>query len=187
MDATGALLARAFDDDPMFLFIEPDEDRRRRRLPWFFSAAARLGRQRGRLDATPEAAAIWLTPGRTELGPGALVRSGLAAAPARLGLAAFRRFVALTSAFEEAGAELRGEDHWHLFILGVDPDHRGEGRGTGLLAPILRRADEAGLPVSLETCTERNLPFYERHGFVIDRCIARAALPEFWTMVRRPA
>lgn len=187
MDATGALLARALDADPMYRFIEPDERRRRRHLPWFFSASARLGRQRGRVDATPEAAAIWLTPGHTELGPGDHLRSGLVAAPLRLGVRAFRRFVALTGAFEEAGSELRHEDHWHLLTLGVDPDHLGEGRGTELLEPTLRRADEARLPVSLATCAEQSLAFYESHGFEIDRCIARPPLPAFWTMVRHPA
>lgn len=187
MAAPADLLTRALADDPRFVFVEPDPARRRRHLPWLFSTMAKVAQRGGRLDATPEAAAIWLAPGHTDVGPGAMVRSGLVAAPLRLGLAAFRRFVALTSAFEAAGSDLRDEDHWHLFVLGVDPDHQGEGRGADLLVSGLRAADAAGLPVSLETCTERSIPFYERDGFVIDRCIGRPPLPDFWTMVRPPA
>ena len=68
--APAALLAAAFHDDPMFVFIEPDEERRRRVLPWFFGAASRLGQRLGRLDIDPGAgAAIWLRPG-AKLGVG---------------------------------------------------------------------------------------------------------------------
>ena len=66
MARTGAALtlARAFQDDAMFRYIEPDEDRRRRVLPWFFGAALRLGRHDGRVDELAgSAAAIWLVPG----------------------------------------------------------------------------------------------------------------------------
>ena len=38
--------------------------------------------------------------------------------------------------------------------------------GARLLAPVLARCDRDGLPAYLESSNPRNLPFYERHGFV---------------------
>jgi ribosomal protein S18 acetylase RimI-like enzyme len=186
---TGAALtlARAFQDDAMFRYIEPDEDRRRRVLPWFFGAALRLGRHDGRVDELAgSAAAIWLVPGRTTLGPRALLRSGLAAAPLRLGLPAFRRFTALTGAFEREARRAMTSPYWHLFILGVDPEHQGRGHGGRLIAPVLAEADRTELPCYVETTEEPNTRFYERHGFTTTVHRAGADLPEFWTMTRAP-
>ena len=184
-DAAGAVLAEAFHDDAMFTFIEPDPVRRRRVLPWFFAAAARLGRRHGRLDEDRgRGAAIWLRPGRTGLGPLPLVRSGLASAPVRLGIPAFRRFVAITSAFERAGRAVQPDLYWHLFILGVRPGEQGQGRGGGLLAPVLAQADATGTAVYLETTEERNLGFYRRHGFEVASAHSDPGLPPFWTMLR---
>lgn len=182
-----AVLARAFHDDPMLVFVEPDPQRRRRVLPWFFAAAVRLGHRRGRVDETPDGAAIWLTPGRTELGPAALLGSGLLQAPLRFGPAAFRRFAALTGAFEAVGAAVHGDaPFWHLFILGVNPPAQGAGLGGRLLAPVLAKADAAGQPCYLETLAERNLSFYRRHGFDLATGERRPGLPPFWTMRREP-
>lgn len=185
--AAALVLARAFQDDPMYVFIEPDAERRRRVLPWFFGATLRLGHREGRCDQVPGAAAIWLAPGRTDLGPAAFVRSGLVLAPLRFGPAAFRRFVTLTSAFEEAGAAVHGEaPFWHLFILGVDPPRQGAGLGGHLIAPVLAEADAAGVLCYLETLDERNLAFYRRHGFELASECRQPGLPPFWTMLRAP-
>ncbi|WP_405178126.1 hypothetical protein OG225_28635 [Nocardia sp. NBC_01377] len=50
MTGPGTVLARAFHDDPMFTFIEPDAERRAAVLPWFFGAAARPGAKYGKLE-----------------------------------------------------------------------------------------------------------------------------------------
>jgi GNAT superfamily N-acetyltransferase len=52
-----------------------------------------------------------------------------------------------------------------VWAIGVDPAHQGEGIGRLLLAPILRAADGAGLPVYLETEEPATVAFYQRLGF----------------------
>ncbi len=41
IDESGAVLSRAFFDDPLLLYILPDEEQRRVVLPWFMSCGVR--------------------------------------------------------------------------------------------------------------------------------------------------
>jgi GNAT superfamily N-acetyltransferase len=181
------ILAAAFHNDAMFVFIEPDGERRRRVLPWFFGRAIRIGRHLGRVDIDPgRGVAIWLRPG-AHFGMLEILRSGLVLAPLHFGRSAMKRFGRLASAFEAAGTRVRGDRYWHLFILGVEPGHQGQSVGRGLLAPVLAQADAAGERSYLETLEERNLAFYSRLGFAVGEKVSRPGLPTFWTMVREPA
>ncbi|MFC3960838.1 GNAT family N-acetyltransferase [Nocardia jiangsuensis] len=183
MTGPGRILARAFHDDPMFTYIQPDPARRAAVLPWFFDTSARLGRKYGRLDERPGAgAAIWLLPGRG-LGLRQLAGAGFLSAPVRLGLGAFRRFGAFTSELERAQRAVLEQPFLHLFILGVDPDEQGRGHGAALIDPVLA---ESAHPTYLETVNEANVPFYERHGFDVAATHQPDGMPRFWTMIRRP-
>ena len=128
------------------------------------------------------AAAVWLAPGRTAVGPGTLVRSGLVWAPLRLGPAAFRRRISLTTAFEHEAQRALTGPYWHLFVLGVDSAAQRRGHGGGLLAPVLATR----VPCYLETTEEANLAFYARHGFAVTVHHVEDGLPPFWTMTRAP-
>ena len=186
----GALLARAFHDDAMFCAVQPDAERRRRVLPWFFAAAARLGMREGEVHVLEEdaGAAIWLPPGDGRLRARAIVRSGLALVPLRFGPSAFRRFARITGGFDSVREQVVYQPYWHLFILGVAPGRQGRGLGGELIAPVLARADQAGQRCYLETSEERNLPFYERHRFAVAGGRRNPdGAPPFWPMVRQPA
>lgn len=53
----------------------------------------------------------------------------------------------------------------YLWFIGVDPAEQGKGIGSQLLHEIMAEAAETQLPLYLETSTEKNLPWYEKHGF----------------------
>jgi GNAT superfamily N-acetyltransferase len=76
--------------------------------------------------------------------------------------------------------------HYYLSILGVDPPHQGSGRGSALLAPMLRRCDTEGVGAYLETGTERNVRFYSRHGFRVTDEVPLPEGPPMWLMWRDP-
>jgi GNAT superfamily N-acetyltransferase len=57
------------------------------------------------------------------------------------------------------------ESHWYLMAVGVVPEAQGQGRGAALLAPVLDRCDEDGVPAYLEASTADNARLYERLGF----------------------
>ena len=77
--------------------------------------------------------------------------------------------------------------HWYLWGLAVDPDCQGQGIGSWLMKPGVKRAAQQGLPIYLETHDEKNVPFYQKRGFNLVRSerVPSANLP-FWCMVRQP-
>lgn len=56
---------------------------------------------------------------------------------------------------------------YHLWFLGVLPEFQGRGAGGKLLDELLADALTMNRSVYLETSTQRNIPWYERHGFTI--------------------
>lgn len=79
------------------------------------------------------------------------------------------------------------EPHYYLFLVGALPDCQGQGIGTGLLAPMLRKCDEEQMPAYLENSKEANLPFYRGHGFeVLQQISFSKNAPPIWLMWREP-
>jgi GNAT superfamily N-acetyltransferase len=186
---SGAVLGRAFDDDPLMMWILSDDARRRRVLPWFLGAAARYGDKYGEVYTTTGAVAgnaIWLPPGDVKVPMSRMLSTGMLWAPFKFGLGSFRRFLKVMDVFEHLHARDMPERHWYLMVLGVDPPRQGQGVGGALIAPILSRADADGMPCYLETQKTRNVPFYQKHGFdvIVEDDIPDG--PHYWTMKRLP-
>ena len=112
-----------------------------------------------------------------------LLRSGLWAAPIRLGVSAYlrrRALGAMLSALEPP------HPCWYLDTIGVEPSEQRTGLGTALLDLMLERIDEDVLPSFLDTSAPDNLGYYERFGF---RVTAESTLPNgipLWGMTRQP-
>jgi ribosomal protein S18 acetylase RimI-like enzyme len=74
--------------------------------------------------------------------------------------------------------------HWYLAVLGVDPHRQSEGLGAQLMKAALARVDAEGLPAYLESSNQRNVPFYERHGFEVIGRIQAGSSPVITPMLR---
>jgi ribosomal protein S18 acetylase RimI-like enzyme len=79
------------------------------------------------------------------------------------------------------------EPHWYLSVLSVSPESQGQGHGSVLIRPGLERADREGLGCWLETQRERNIPFYARFGFELQRRLEIEPGVPLWLMWRPPA
>jgi GNAT superfamily N-acetyltransferase len=187
---SGEVLARAFFDDPMMVYLMPDDEQRQEVLPWFMRTAATYAHLFGEVYTTPtrvDGDACWLPPGDTDLSEERMAEVGFMEAPERLGEQAFGRFASLMETLGELHHREAAADHWYLMVLGVDPSRQGQGVGGGLIQPILARADAAGLPCYLETMKTRNVPFYQKHGFKV---VVEDDTPDgglhYWTMLRPP-
>lgn len=180
------MLARAFYDDPAWTWLIPDDERRRRLLPWLFHVGFEV--TSADVWTTPgvvRGAARWLPPGRPAMRVGATLRA-LVTTPFRLG-AATTQFLAYGRAVEVLRAEAEPGPHWYLAGIGVEPDAQRQGIGSALIAPGVEAAALAGVPTVLLTNNEANLPFYEAHGFAVVReDETPAGGPHAWAMVKAP-
>ncbi len=188
--AASQVLARAFHTNPGFVWGIPDERRRPPKLRWFMEISAKIGDRFGEVYTTPgavEGAAIWLPPGNTTLSLPQLLRSGFLLGPVKWGIGPFVKFVSVMSRFEKLHKDAMPGDHWYLMVLGVDPPRQGQGVGSALIQPVLRKADDARLSCYLETDKPEDVVFYEKHGFevVVKDRFAKDG-PDMWTMRRLP-
>lgn len=186
LEDASTVLARAFQDDPAWVWLIADAERRRRLLPWLF----RVGFDVTAADVWTTAgvirgAARWLPPGRPPMRVGPMLRA-LVTTPFRLG-AAMAPFLAYGRAVETLRAETMPDPHWYLAGIGVEPSAQGRGVGGALLEPGLAAATRAGLPAVLLTNNEANLGFYERFGFhVVREGDTPQGGPHAWAMVKPP-
>lgn len=90
------------------------------------------------------------------------------------------------AALEEVHAKNAPDPHYYLHVIGVSPQYQGTGVGSTLMAPMMARFDAERVPTYLETFRQRNVVFYERHGFVVVEQRQLHPLPEGWFMRRDP-
>jgi len=181
-------LERAFSTDPMFTWIFPDPTRRSRSLRRLNRVPLEYGLRYGHVTQYDAgmAVAVWIPPGRT-ITVGGMVRSGILTVPFRVGFRPFAKFMGANEIMERIHKKYVPEPHWYLMIVGVDPELQGRGLGTALVKEGLARADQANCPCYLEPSEERNLAFYERHGFlVVETATLGDGGPTGWAMRRDP-
>jgi ribosomal protein S18 acetylase RimI-like enzyme len=88
--------------------------------------------------------------------------------------------------FEKMGSYHPSEPHWYLPLLGVDPLRHGEGLGSALMQHALVRCDRDNKLAYLESSNQKNIPFYERHGFKLLGTIQVGTSPPIFPMLRKP-
>jgi len=84
-------------------------------------------------------------------------------------------------------ANMKGRSYIYLVIIGVSSQFQGQGFGGKLLEALIEESEQVGIPVYLETSTERNVRMYKGLGF---RLLNQITLPVIdvpqWEMVREP-
>jgi GNAT superfamily N-acetyltransferase len=198
-----ALLARGFAEEPGNVVLFPDPAARRMLhettalqiiatlLPYGTVHVAEAGEL--------AAIALWHPPGVPTTSLTTLARSAVAKlshpklvasvlpGAASVVLRELPEAIALTRARQRAVRRASQGPTWHLAFLATAPEYRGRGLARALLDRQLRRCDEDGTAVWLETTDPVNPPIYERFGFDVVAHVTDAAwLPGFWVMRRAP-
>lgn len=187
--------AKAFEDDPMFVFLTPnDRELRLQALTWLMDRAIAYCTQQNHIYTTAnmQGIAAWLPPGEFSGHPLQLLQMALQlqlyALPWKVGWNRLGRWLNCLAAMEQAHQQDMGNsDHWYLAIMVVHPASQGKGLGSQLLQPILQRASDEGLPCYVSTFTEQAVRFYQKNGFEIvrkEKLVSDA--PLFWTLKRNP-
>jgi ribosomal protein S18 acetylase RimI-like enzyme len=190
IEQASEVLSRAFLNDPLNVYMLPEEQDRRRLCPGHFAAFVRYGLLAGHVlttDGSLEGVAVWFPPGSVAMQPELMDQAGVTQLPSILGAEAFDRFMG----FLEYLAPLHKRDvqpqHWYLLVIGVEPQRQSSGIGSTLLRTVLAQADAERVPCYLETMQPLNVPFYGKHGFeiVVEDVEPRSGL-RFWTFRRDP-
>ncbi|OIN78658.1 GNAT family N-acetyltransferase [Mycobacterium malmoense] len=181
-------LARAFYDDPVMIWLLPNEKARTAQLYRLFATMTRHHHlARGGVEVACDgpgigAAALWDPPNQWQ----ETRRGQLAMTPT------FIRVFGLRSMRGRAVQELMKrthpeEPHWYLAVIGSDPTVRGRGFGQALLRSRLDRCDAEYCPAYLESTKPENVPYYQRFGFTVTREIGLpGGGPPLWAMWRAP-
>lgn len=188
LDTAAETLADAFLDDPMFVWLFPDEATRRSRLLRLNRMPLEFGLRYARVSQTDEGAgvAIWLPPG-VSMSPARMVRSGVLGVPLSTGLRPLARFAAANSVMEKVKARAVTAPYWQLLIVAVHPDLQGRGRGGALVRDGLEQVDKALLASYLDTSNPANVGFSQSLGFeVVEEVVLGEGGPPAWGMLREP-
>ena len=190
IEPAGALLARAFHNNPLVIHMSPDEEERGRSSPAFFSAFVRYGYLAGEVSATEgtlDGVAVWLPPDAVEMDPDLMDQAGISALPSTVGAEAFGRMMTVFGHLDTLRRRDVTVPHWYLTLIGVEPERQGQGIAGSLLRPMLARADAERLPCYLETADPANVPFYLKKGFeiVVEEVEPKSGV-EIWTFMRQP-
>ena len=168
----------AFASDPVIRWLWPEPDAFVRHFPELVRAFGGRAFEHRTAHVTDGfgGGALWLPPG---VGPDEDALEALAhervAEPVRS---------ELLLVFEQMGASVPQDPHWHLAIIGVDPFWAGNGIGSALLSHALTGIDEAGDQAYLESSNPRNISLYVRHGFEVVREIRVGGAPPLFPMLR---
>lgn len=181
-------LAKAFSDNPGYVWAFPPEERREEKFRWYMQRVLALGMINGVClqIGDGDGVAIWYEPGRTA-GFIDLMRAGLYKLPFRLGLGIYLKIQKILNPNGHYMKKIMaGTPHYYLFHIGVTPAAQGHGFGSALIRYITDKADRERKVCYLETDRPGNIPFYEKHGFVlVDSKELSPGVP-LWYM-RRPA
>ncbi len=177
-------LSDSFAEDPMFSWLFPTTQL----YPYFFRMLVKgvyLPRGIIHIEEQGRAAALWLPPEqRLKTAPRLrLLRFSLKLIRAN-GLRPVWRVLRQGSVFAKHHPT---EPHYYLQFIGCRRSEQGRGIGAALLKQGIRICDERGMPAYLECSNPRNVPLYERHGFVVtsQEAVGKNG-PMAWFMWRDP-
>ena len=186
-DWAAKILEQAFYADPMLNFIYGNSINKPGKLNGFFQVTFRLAALYGDCFATAEKDGVlmMLPPDQTKMTIGKAYRSGLLAAPFKMGWASLSRMMAFMDFAEKAHKAATPFDHYYIMTVGVLPERQGRGIGKKLMTRALEVVDAHKTPCYLETQNINNVPIYQKFGFevVSDKELPNGELHN-WGMLR---
>ena len=182
----------AFEDDPIMVFVYPDEKERKKNSKYGFYMLYNYGIKYGLAYATSEnleGITIWLPPNKIYPSTWTMMRYGGFYTMRKVGLKlkAMKRTMTVFKYEEERHRELAPYDHWYFQNIAVKPEEQGKGYGGLLISSMLKTIESDDLPVYVETNTEKSVSIYQKYGFKI---LEHGIIPEtdipLWCMLRKP-
>lgn len=185
LQSLGDVMARSFDDDPVWTWVCQNPVKRRAHVGSLFAELVRTQVQAGNgyTTANEDGVAVWAPPKQWQGTFGQTLRCVV---PAIRSIGA-PHVLSRLSVLSRLDKIHPTEPHWYLAYLATDPAMQGKGVGTAVMQPILDECDRTGLPAFLESSKESNLSYYARFGFAVTNKVdLPGGCPPMWQMWRDP-
>jgi ribosomal protein S18 acetylase RimI-like enzyme len=174
----GAMLTRAFFDDPKLTHLIPDISAKKELSRYLFEFELLYGMNYGDVYTTSpsvEGVAVWLPSAKSEITFWRAFRSGGMGLQKHLGKKIMDRVMSFSAAVDNLHKKHAPYPHYYLFFIGVDPAYQQKRIASRLITPMLGWLDMQKFPCYLHTQNERNIGLYEHYGFQV---IEQLVLPD---------
>jgi ribosomal protein S18 acetylase RimI-like enzyme len=163
-DALAALMAVAFNEDPVSVWLFPDASSREGTQRRFFALFLDMAFEAGEVYTTDSGhgVTLWLSVNPADEADD--VAAAMFDERMREALGAYADRFAVLGALMDA-AHPSHEEHQYMPFIAVAPPHQGTGIGTRLLADRLALLDSTDTASYLEASCPRNQKLYEQLGF----------------------
>lgn len=169
LDRATLVQARAFLNDPLWVYLIPDLRQRQIYLPRFSRVLFHFGILNGQAYGVGDplaGVAIWSAPGQTTRLSAAL-RAGWPRLLFSPFLFQFVRAGEIFGRFGEMQKQYAPDPHYYLNTISVLPEAQGQGIASKLIRPFLAQADREGVSAYTETMTPSNVGLYQHYGFQV--------------------
>jgi ribosomal protein S18 acetylase RimI-like enzyme len=174
----GAMLTRAFFDDPKLTHLIPEITAKKELSRYLFEFELQYGMNYGDVYTTSssvEGVAVWLPSTKSEITFWRAFRSGGMGLQKHLGKQIMDRVMSFSTAVDNLHKKHAPYPHCYLFFIGVDPAYQQKRVASRLITPMLGWLDIQKLPCYLNTQNEKNIGLYEHYGFQV---IEQLVLPD---------
>ncbi len=194
IEVASKILARAFQNDPLFLQCFPDPITRKNKSALHCEFMILIGIVSGEVYITSdniEGAAVWHPHGiKNRLinkSPKEIIKRMQRVRKEDISDPhVFKTVMIVEKIANSVQNEFVNFPHWYLSIIGVDLKYQGMGYASKLLKMKLAEIDKQNLPCFLHTENEKNLQIYEHFGFEV---IKKVKIPDtnfyFHGMIRK--
>lgn len=188
MPSIARVLGRAFYDDPLFIWLFPDDSRRMAQATRACALLAGFAYVPGGhatvavSEDVVRGAALWASPGSAPEG----LAAGMRALPHWLQLLGPAKLLRFARYMNRLTAATPSEPHWYLTYLAADPATPHRGLGGRLIRWGIAQAEADGVPLYLETMNPHNIGYYERFDFHVVNTVTAPGTPTSYGLMRSP-
>ncbi len=159
------ILSKSFDDNKSVNYVVKQDAKRKERIGGLMEYSFNVCHAFGEvwISDDEQACALILLPDRKQTTLNALLWDAKLA----LSVIGFNRVGTVLGRETKIKSFHPKEPFSYLWFIGVKPELQNRGKGSLLLDEIIQESQRSKRPIYLETSVERNLPWYQNHGFEI--------------------
>jgi len=182
------VLSNAFQEDPVFSKLIPNEKERHKTLSKIFKFQIKYCLKHGVVLATSnlKGISLWFPPKNVFISIWKSIKSSSLSLIFKIKWKNLHFLRKNDDFIEDLHRKLVPDTHWYLSTIGIDPKHQGKGIGSRMLSYMINRIAKENKTIFLETNSERNVKLYKRFGFrILNKVLTPRTKTCHWSMIRR--